>query len=119
MNWILLDDKRGDKNHLFPDLSDQEKVENYAVTFTDSGFSMPSGWNEVSAAGNFVYVAIAAPVIDTLSAEDFAEQKLKFATYENREAVKQGEEAMNKREKMVEGLRESGMSQEQIDKLIN
>ena len=122
-SWVMYDTTRNSSKDgtqwLYANSSAAEAAAaTYKIELSSNGFTPVGSSPENNGdGGEYIYVAIAAPVTETLTAEAFAEQSLRFATYENREAVKQGEEAMEKREKMMEGLRESGMTQEQIDKL--
>ena len=86
-----------------------------SLFFTDTGFTISSA---TELAGHCIFVAITAPEVETLSAEDFAEQKLKFATYENRKMVKCGNDAEAKRDHLIQNLAEDGYNLTEILKYL-
>jgi len=122
-DWFIFDSKFQDpgQTSLSPNKSISETFTSgrTRLSFNDTGFTIDNvnlGWSN---GDEFIYVAIAAPVIETLSAEAFAEQKLKFATYQNRKEVIEGQAAMSRRDDLMQELKEAGVSQEQIDKLMS
>ena len=127
-DWYIQDTKRDPSNPSYNSLSPNSaaaeggNTNNNSINFNSTDIQIVAtgsgGANSINSSGNeYIYVAIAAPVIDTLSAEDFTEQKAKFITYENRKAVKQGEEALENRTALITGA-EDELIQAQIKKLL-
>ena len=116
-NWYIYDSKRS--GQLQPNVTTAEGASK-PIDFTDNGFELTNGSAGINAAGRtIVYVAIAAPpAARSLTQEEFAEQGLRFATYDNRQDVVQGQKAMSRRDDLMQELRQAGVSQEQIDKLM-
>ncbi len=59
-NWVIVDNKRGTSNSLFPDLSSQELSNFGAATFSSTGFTVngaSGGWNNSSS--TYIYMAFA------------------------------------------------------------
>ena len=59
-NWVIVDNKRGTSNSLFPDDSSQELSNSGAATFSSTGFTVngaSGGWNNAS--GTYIYMAFA------------------------------------------------------------
>ena len=118
-NWVIMDSERGldstgVTSFVYPN-SDRTEVSDYNyVQATDNGFTFPvEGLN--LGGSTYLYVAIAEPPsARSLTQEEYAEQALKFATYSNRKATYQGEEAMAAREALIAKLREQGYTDEQI-----
>jgi len=78
-------------------------------TFTSTGFTLSESSLSLNNNGSkYVFVAIAAPVVRSLTQAEFAEQKLKFTTYENRKDVKCGEMAEEQRDAVITSLAEAG-----------
>ena len=72
------------------------------MSFTDTGFEINNDFSPTNRPNdNFIYVAIAAPVVETMTAEQFTESQLKFLTYDNRKQVKEGEDALNSRAQVI------------------
>jgi len=59
-NWVIVDNKRGTSNSLFPDDSSQELSNSGAATFSSTGFTVngaSGGWNNSSS--TYIYMAFA------------------------------------------------------------
>ena len=111
--WTLKDNKRED--NLYPNLNSVEAGD--YVTFTDTGFDYQVG--QLGTNGAYIYVAIAEPPESrSLTQSELGEQRLKFATYQNRKDVIEGQNAMSKRDDLMQELKQAGVSQEQIDNLM-
>ena len=81
------------------------------VKATNASGEANSGWTNV-VTPRFLRPGDALP-------ETFAESTLRMATFDNRAAVYQGEQAMTERERLAEELRAAGLDAEEIDELLN
>ena len=119
-NWAIYDSKRADTKELRPNTTSAQQDGGPVVMYS-SGFAI--GGDDISLNSNgasYIYVAIAAPPSTrSLTQAEFAEQALKFATYQNRKEVIEGQNAMSKRDDLMQELKEAGASQEQIDNLMS
>ncbi len=114
-NWAILDNKRfwngTDNAALAANLSTQEggvtiSDQDY-ITFTSDGFVLNRSSNMTNVGSqNFIYVAIAAPVVETMTVQQFAAAQASFLTYENREQIKLGEEAINARDQVIDEVKD-------------
>jgi flagellar basal body rod protein FlgG len=91
------------------------------VVFTadSNGFTVTGTGGNINANNaTYIYVAIAAPVVASMTAEQFTEAQLKFATFENRSMVKCGNDAEARRDNLIIGLEEQGYSLTEILKYL-
>ena len=111
--WGIYDYKRGWSKTL---LADQNYANvDIALTVQDNRFQIASAsWGP----GNYLYMAIAKPTTRSLTQEEFTQQAAKFATYNNRRDVHQGEQAMAQREALMKELQAAGASPPAINKLL-
>lgn len=115
-NWIIADSSRPDEV-LFPNKTDAAYP--YTVTFQETGFTLVSNSSYLNTVDkNYIYVAIAAPVVETMTAAKFTETQLKFSTFENRSMVKCGNDAEAKRDNLILALEEQGYSLTEILKYL-
>ena len=85
------------------------------VTFESNGFTYPYNSPISGNSEFFIYIAIAAPVVRSLTEAEFAQQRLNFETYKNRKEVKCGEDALAARQALIDKLREQGYTDAEID----
>jgi hypothetical protein len=122
MGWVIVDAARGlnstsDIPRLFADMNSAET--GIRIGVDDDGFILGEAGGSVNrATAEYIYVAIAAPVVDTMTAEQFTEAQLKFATFENRSMVKCGNDAEAKRDDLMLQLEEDGYSLPDILKYL-
>jgi hypothetical protein len=115
-SWVMYDSARNPSNprniRLAANTADAENTSsNIGIDFISNGFQIVGDAASINAnLGSYIYVAIAAPVVDTMTAEQFAEAKLKFATFENRSMVKCGNDAEAKRDVLIQQLASEGYS---------
>ena len=83
------------------------------VKATNASGEANSGWSNV-VTPRF----LSASHVDE-SEHCYGEACVRFATFENRAAVYQGEQAMAERERLAEELRAAGLDAEEIDELLN
>ena len=115
-NWFLIDSKRPSQI-LSPNISDEQYGFSDPAAFNSNGFSFigaPDGILNLSGC-EYVFVAIAAPVVRSLTEAEFAQQRLNFETYKNRKEVKCGEDALAARQALIDKLREQGYTDAEID----
>jgi hypothetical protein len=122
-NWVVYDVTRGDKKSLIPNGTFTESSGNGSdgVVFTadSNGFTLAGSSGNINASDvTYIYVAIAAPVVESMTAEQFTEAQLKFATFENRSMVKCGNDAEARRDNLIIGLEEQGYSLTEILKYL-
>ena len=114
--WIVIDNKRPGSTpstvskFLKPNATDAEAE--IAVVLNSTGF------NNNALSSTYIYVAIAAPVVDTMTAEQFVESQVKFLTYDNRKEVKAGEDAIAKRDEVVAQAENLGIDVSQVKKAL-
>ena len=100
-DWAIFDSARTTAVALYAN-GDNADVGLGGVSFTDTGFEINNDFSPTNRPNdNFIYVAIAAPVVETMTAEQFTESQLKFLTYDNRKQVKEGEDALNSRAQVI------------------
>ena len=118
--WYIFDAKRGvngAKDALYPNTNGAENSDggtgDYDVSFNSDGFTVNGlGYAKY-------YVAIAEPpAARSLTQAEFTEQALKFATYQNRKEVIEGEEALNNRDQMKDNLIAEGYTEAQIKEVF-
>jgi len=119
--WTISDTKRVTNSlsdRLYPNDSREEGKGNDnsfggTVELTPTGFEVTarsSGDAMLNGSGlNYIYVAIAEPpAARSLTQAEFAEQALKFATYQNRKEVNCGNMAEEKRDDLITSLANQG-----------
>ena len=125
-SWQIVDTTRGwsdsEVRHLVADTTAAE-TPNGPWHPTATGFTVETGYYTIplSSGGSpvdVIYVAIAAPVVDTMTAEQFVESQVKFLTYDNRKEVKVGEDAIAKRDEVVEQAENLGINISQVKKAL-
>ena len=90
------------------------------IEFTSTGFTLKNPNVELNGVGfDYIYVAIAAPITRTQTAEEFGETQLKMLTYKNRKTVKEGEDALEMRQSLEDRLIDQGFSSEEVDQAFN
>ena len=118
----MYDAKRGDYQVLYANENYQEGNNGAGVNFTaaPNGFIVTgTGQNHNGAGQTYVYVAISEPpTTRSLTDEELAKQKLLFGTYDNRAAVKAGEEAMEDRADLAAKLKESGYTDDLVKEVL-
>ena len=119
-DWLIFDSERAGKA-LLPNTDSSGSSWTGNFTLTSNGFQLAGGpYLALNYPGDtYIYVAIAAPVVETMTAEQFTESQLKFLTYDNRKQVKEGEDALNNREKLFKEAADLGLTQDQITNLLN
>lgn len=121
MNWSMYDSVRGmeapgPSNQLDP--NNQLPNQNYGYISTyETGF-IQVGQFVSPVPQETIYIAIAAPVTEAMTAEEYTETALKFATYENRQMVECGNIAQQKRDQLILSLRNQGFELEDILKYL-
>ena len=121
--WVIADSKRGmtgvNDSTLYADTSGAED-QNTNVCSTDAtGFTLTNGWVWINdASSSYVYIAIAKPPTRSLTQEEFAEQALKFATYQNRKEVQCGKMAESQRDELIKAMAEKGYDLDDILKYL-
>ena len=110
----MQDSKRGNKWIYAND--DSAETGSPAIEFTDTGFTVTgSGIKN----GTYIYVAIAEPpAARSLTQEEFAEQKLKFLTYQNRKEVECGNMAEQQRDDLIQQMANLGFELNDILKYL-
>ena len=100
---------------LMPNLSDAEKTLDVVEQLDGNSIRFDNGhWGSYPA--EVIYIAIAEPpAARSLTQEEFAATRLNFETYDNRAAVREGEEAMAARQALINKLREQGYTDAEID----
>ena len=125
-SWQIVDTTRGwsdsEVRHLVADTTAAEAPSGPWHP-TATGFTVDTGYYTIplSSGGSpvdVIYVAIAAPVVDTMTAEQFVESQVKFLTYDNRKEVKVGEDAIAKRDEVVEQAENLGINISQVKKAL-
>ena len=119
-DWFIFDDVREASNAAFADLdiAPQNVSTGYLET---GGFRLTSSSSSsVNKNGKqYMYIAIAKPAaFRSMTESEFAESTTKFATYNNRRDVHQGELAMAERSSLIDQLEAQGMSAADIEALL-
>ena len=106
-DWYIFDSKRFQKS-ISPNIDAPETDWGAgAPQFNSNGFELPLG--ELTVENNkYIYVAIAEPTVRSMTEAEYAEQALKFTTYQNRKDVKCGETAQEERDEVITALVEAG-----------
>ncbi len=108
-----------DSPTLQPNVSNAEGNAKVGILGTGTGFQVNETNGTWNAAGcSYIYVAIAAPVIETMTAEQFAESQAKFLTYNNRKQVKEGEEALQARTQMLAEAGNLGLDLSEVQRML-
>ena len=111
--WGIYDNKRGWSKALLAN-TDGTAI-NVPITVQGTQMQIPSSsWG----AGNYIYMAIAEPTTRSLTQEEFAEQALKFATYDNRKHVQCGEQAQADRDALITQMANAGYDLDDILKYL-
>ena len=120
--WLIADSKRGltgsNDGVLYANTAAQENQVNTASTDA-TGFTLTNAWGTINASGwTYTYIAIAAPPTRSLTQEEFNEQALKFATYQNRKEVQCGKMAEAQRDDLIKAMAEKGYNLDDILKYL-
>ena len=117
----MVDVKRDSYQVLYSNENSLETGSGEGINFsaTNGFFVTGTGQNYNGAGQTYVYVAIAEPpTTRSLTDEELAKQKLLFGTYDNRAAVKAGEEAMEDRADLAAKLKESGYTDDLVKEVL-
>jgi hypothetical protein len=121
-DWVLFDTQRGfgpAAMALNPNTLAAEGNLGDAVRVTDTGFTTPSGVNEVGRSGtNYIYVAIAAPVVRNLTQEEVNATKLLFETKDYRQA-KYEQDLVSRASSLRADFEARGFTTAEIDAVLN
>ena len=123
-DWMIFDNKRGvnvgnpaQSAVINPNQTYGERnSDNWNVQFNATGFTFTGPDGGTSAVGGqYVYMAIAEPpAARSMTTEELEDQKLQFATYENRKMVNCGQEAQAARDTLKTALLAAGYTEPEI-----
>ena len=117
--WCLLDNKRGDDLILQAEGTQADQAADL-FDFTANGFTAKTTNISSNNSGEtYVYVAIAAPTTRSMTQAEYDTQSLRFATYDNRKEVYEGQQAQSQRSNLAAQLIAEGYDQAAVDLMLD